>query len=785
MAAYVGFHFQTTLMRAWFSSIAAAIVMFALLHPFSVHASGPTNEEEALADLNTGRFPVAISGDGSWLFHVDGRNVLYRESTGTPKKRETVALPMPVQVVSPSRNGERVAIVGVDQCAGIVTFATNARPTTVVWLNNPNTGEKDAACGKSSGRDIVEGRYYGPFAVAISADGTLAAISGNPIRVVDIATRRTALEIPTGNAAVLHIRFTDSDRKVFVTQAMMGERWESAPTGSDMQFAVWDLKSRELFSFHHTGTHGNLISYDLLSHFSEATGELWAINTEGRYWEEQPHRRASIHPHAVNLKQCGAGSRKGPVLPSGESDGWLAFTADPRGRWLAYVTPAFNVKLKRYESHLWVRNSRSGKTIADWPVDAEIHSMVSTEDGNVLYGVTAEKPKPDEMSDTRAGQSRIGGGKLVKFDLLQRLTQLEPAVARDWPAMRCMFEDEEPDARNIVSDKGTRPKLYEVTIGAKTLARDLGAMPFPCYGDELDQFGQYQLAPGVAAWGQTSDGSLWADRGTTMDRLDPETGKIVQRLPTPRSEAICALPMFEQSKYVVWQGDTVTFRPLAGPLDNADRKVFVRKPGWYANQVQRIGGDRIGVRWVDKRFRGKNSEEKEVGAMAIVYDVTGKVISQTAGAARDGNANFPGDDDDGASVFGEPAPPLQQGMYRWELSYFDGVRAIRDDAASHSSHTVLWSGLRFNAKPASKAGLDVSDPDYAGNVLGLQGTIGVHIKADKVNVYDAATRHLRASISIPAARDAAWNPVNRILLVDSIDSQQNKGKLTAYRIPEN
>lgn len=775
-------------MRTWFSSIATAVFLFAALHVAPVQAAGATGEEDALAGLNTGRFALALSGDGSWLFHVDDHNVLHREATGTSKKRETVALPMPVQVVSSSRNGERVAVVGINQCVGIVTFATSARPAKIVWLRNPSiaVGEKDATCDKSSGTDISDGRHYEAFAAALSQDGALVALSGKPIRVVDTSTQRTLLEIPTGNAVPLHLRFADADRKLFVTQAVMGEQWESASTGSDMQFAIWDLKSRELFSFHHTGTPGNLLPYDFLSHFSEATGELWAINTNGSYWDKQSHRRASIRPYATNLKQCGTNVRQGPVISSGEEDTWLAFIADPMGRWLAYVLPTFNAKLKRYESHLWVRNSRSGNVIADWSVDAELHSLISSEDGSVLYGVTAGQPKPDEMAYTREGQSRIGGGKLVRFDLGNRLTQLEQVVSRDWPPTRCLIEGEDAEARNIVPDKEKQPKLYEVLIGAPKFERDFANMPYPCHGDAIDEFGHYQFAFGPA-WAQVNDGSLWVDHGATIDHLNPETGKTVQSLPTPRSESICALPMFEQRKYIAWQGDTVSIREFTALSDRTDRKVLVRKPGWYANRVERLGADRIGVRWVDRRFRSKNSGEKEIGALAIAYDFSGKEVSRAPGAAMDGNAFFLIEDGESSeSIFGAYPPlPMQKGIYRWELSYFNSVRAIRDDAASNSSRTVLWSGLRLNAKLSSKPGLGVFEPEYPGNVVGLSDTMGAHIKADKVDVYDGESRHLRASISIQGARDAAWNPVNRIFLIDSIDPQQNKGKLTAYRFLNN
>lgn len=166
---------------------------------------------------------------------------------------------------------------------------------------------------------------FGSYAVALSPNGRLLAIGSSPLKVIDLASGRVIYTVPA-QFTIRHLRYLDDGQKLLVVQAMLGQGDESPSTGSDMQFLIWDLKRRELFSFHHTGTTGDLLREDLVWTFSEETGELWAINTNGHSFTQDratgKQVEAKIEPYRVNMKLCGGPTAGRIELEGGPSSNW-------------------------------------------------------------------------------------------------------------------------------------------------------------------------------------------------------------------------------------------------------------------------------------------------------------------------------------------------------------------------------------------------------------------------------------------------------------------------------
>lgn len=720
----------------------------------SAHGAGPTGEEETLAELQAGRFPIALSADGKWLQRVDAKNILYRESVTDSKSVQSIALGnSQVLSISPSRTGRKIAFIRQDGCIGIASFTqdSTAQPRSsnpspsISWLGASVSGVR-TECGIAPFKAQDGGDFYRPAALALSNNGELIALGGNPVRVINITSGKTVYEIPTSDVAVLHLKFLDSDRKLLVVHALLGEQWESAATGSDMRFAIWDLQKKELFNFHSTGKYGNLFRDDFNWSFSEETGQLWAINTDGRIAEADAKNPEKIHftpiqPYTINLKQCAA--EKQPKIKISQSKGeWLDFAADPQGRWLAVVNPEFNSKLKRYESRLVILDSKTAKILAQWHLDAALLGLTFAQDGKAIYGIT--KSQHQDITNSPSNRSLIyQGGRLMKFDLSSNISALEAEPIQSWSTRICLVEDEVAHARDISINTAKRPKVFDIPLDARVQAN---------------------------RWRQMPDGTLWVDRWTTLESINPQDGSVLLRIPTPRSDSVSSIPIYDQRQFLNWQGDTISLRPFGETLSSGNRKLLVKKPGWSARMVEFLG-ESIGVRWIQSRFVDSFEEGADGSALAIVYDKSGNRLHQKSGRAISGNAYFEGEDE-GDDVFAEYRKKItQDANYQWERSYMGSIRARR--LSGGASQTIFWHGLK----------LGFTLPD--GQVTNLHDGLGAYFNEKGIKVYDAEKRQELASIKLENVAEVAWNNQQHVLLVEvypAPNSKKNIPLLHAYRI---
>lgn len=707
--------------------------------------------EVAFERISLTRYPLTISPDGNWLIRGDSNGLLYRHSASDLKVVEAIDIGGIPNALSASRSGKRVIFAHDNGCIGYAIFADGSpqakkgadNKASVRWLElwSSNDGNNNGPCPRS--RPVDRGYQLGPnvFPVAISIDGKRAAIAGNPISVIDLDSGQALLQVPSGQGWIQHLRFMDSDRKLYVAQAIQGGEYEYEGVQSDMQFAVWDFQKKELFSFRNRAMHAGTAS-DLYWSTSERSGELWRF-VPGRAWE------------TANLKACGIPDQERFAASKKDSYSWLDVVADPFGRWLAISSSALNDKLNRAESDLVVRDSRTGSVLLQRHLDSELRALTVSNDGTKLYGYAPKLQPLTEQTESGVAWGLAGGGQLQKFDLAAEVLAAQTSASIAWPKQICMIEDEEPGARNLLIGNSSPELVNEIEVDGTDLR----------------------------SWQQMRDGALWFDRGATVDRINAGDGKVLQALPTPRSESVGSIPLFERKQFLNWQGDTVTLRPFSPSPSPKQRTVLVKNPGWQAEDVVLLGSN-FGVRWVDSRFLD-DGEHEDGTALAIVYDMMGRELFRTSGMALNGRAFFPVEDGEGASNVFEAyiAAENKIGNFTWESSYMNSVRARRSDAEG-KSHTMLWYGLRVGdlSDPRDnkkyKAALN-SGTTIGHTVVGLYGDLGAELTSLGVNVFDAMAKRLVASLPVGLVHKVAWNPIDKLLLIERFTDDRRK--LMVYR----
>lgn len=762
-------------------------------------SAGETSEQAYLRELTQNRSPLQLSRDGQWFVYVDPQGVLHRRSaTSNSDVSQKIAVPGYVHVLSASRTAAKVALLTQGGCIAVVTFGGKTDVPGLQWVPVTllsNAKEVHSCADPKAWVEPMEGPGVRvQRALAISPDGLRLAVQvGAVIRVIDLAKARVVSEFPSAvvqwfSEALLHLRFIDNGRKLLAVNAVLGEQSESPAAGSDMQFAVWDLERGELFNLHRTATKGTLYSQDLLWDYSEATGMLWAINTDGNPFLQPnvDNKLSPVRPYAVSLKQCGASTSRRLTLQNTEWR-WLEFAADPQGRWVAVVEPVSAAGAIR--SRLLVRDSRTGRLLAEWPFLAGLRSLTPSADGMSLHGVIVEQPTKEQLMKGQQGSER--GGTWRRFDLPDAVNKMARDELQVWPAERCLIEGEEPSARDIEVRSNASARIFSLALTKISDERYMATKENICGNEEMQP--DYQKR---RLWGLSAGGAIWVDRWSYLEQIDPLSGRVDRRIPTPRSSTVCSAALFAEQQFLSWQGDTVTLRPFADHLAPGERRGVVVKPGWRAESVFWLGDGHFGVRWVDARYAGNASAKAGEGsALAIRYRLEGggqtQVVSTVRGSVHEGRSNFPNPEMQGGMVFpfsfdnegwDDARRLATDAPYSWEVSHFSSVRARLRSNVDKVMPTVLWDGLR--AGPARSTTSPV-----VMQVLGLSGTMGAAILTDSdfrpttVAVYDAANRSRAGVVRQPElanVADVAWVERARLLLIQ-VGTEYDL-KLTGFRI---
>ena len=744
-------------------ALIALILSISFLSSYSF-AAGPTDEEEAIERLDRGHLPMAISQNGEWLLYINKGNVLVRENL-RDKKRQILKLKTVVLSLATSQTGKKVVIADTYGCIGIIDFPemeTEGKTTKTEWINR--TLEKEKKCPATEIYPIDQGRDWDdPYArssqvIVISSDGKKMAFFDNEahydpkayynIEIIDIASKKITQKIHQLNT-VRHLRFIDENRKLLIANAILGEQYESASLKSDMQFIVWDLQNKEVFNFYHTDTKGNLGVYDFLFDYHEKTGILWAINANGRNWKydekgQQTEEWEKIRPYQVNLKE--PNPKKNFYLaftPSGFQS-WRGFVADPKGHWVAYSELRNDERSSDLKPILRVYDSQTGKPLAEWALDRPLFNLVATPDGKSILGRPGNIDAIQHVYDTDKKTTYPGTEDVQRFDLPEKALKRASSITLPWPDERLLIEDEEPEARNISQSKQRLVRKLEIELVLQPLASEIEANASKkegvnfrncfdeyrnAYNLEEDAFLWNQIFPKYEkAWFPTEEG-VWVDRLSSLERISLKTGKVLETVPTPRSEKACTLPLYDKKLFLSWQGDTVSLRPFAQQLSNDQRTVLAYQPGWKAEIVVWLGVDRFGVRW---------KKNLDTSILATVHDLSGKQLAEIKGKKQMNSEHYSFEEEDGEmdmpyAVFRSYLQAEgKRETYHWEQSYLGSIRSQERDAAG-GTKTILWAGLRVG-EPEIKRPIN--------KVINLGYGLGASISPSGIQIFDAKSKQV-------------------------------------------
>lgn len=788
------------------------VVLVPALTSSTVHCSTASSSAVSVSHFMQRRHPLKLSDDGRSIVYVDPQGVLTKNNTNPQdqstqrfripqpvapapaKLRNVNRYPRVITALSLSRAATTIAIRINDGCVGIVTFPEGAGIPDTQWIalsgnaltNAKNCFEPDSAFGN-----------YPTYAetVSISPNGRQIALeNAGKILIIDIATRKILRELPAGGT-LLSLQFVDEGRKLLVASAVLEEPWRpsSGLLSPDMVFAVWNLANGELFNFHRRGV-SDLLSYDVVSSYNESTGLLWSNNTGGEYWENQNQatirskvpKLKPIRPYAISLKQCGAPISQTIRIPVPEaSHAWIELASDPGGRWIAVVEKDIaldkNDLRGSYRSRLVILNSRNGQKLAEWLQVGTLRSIVAARDGMAVFGLLVE-PDP---ANSHINSPITLGGTWIRFDLPASLAKIPREPPAAWSPGPCSIEDEQPEARKIHASSLRPHPVFSIALTEMHAARaraSMGSEDETCVGES--GFESYRNTRQM--WGQSEGGAIYVDRWSHLEKIDPLNGKLLARVPTPRSRDVCSLALYREQKFLSWQGDTVTLRPFSEKPRLEDREIVVSKRGWRVLDLYWLGGNQFGVTWLAarKQLNATGDSYKGHKVSNEVYSLQDKALAKVIRTWR-GTADY----DYQGSFWRHPfdrdqwdaaRQPVAHGPFVWELGHFGSVRARVREPESKALRTILWDGLRRHVTGTPKA-------PTVSSVFGLGGSLGAAItyqtpgEPNAVTIYDAATRTRIASIEQPAnVVDAAWVEQSRVLL---IVRTQEGGKLpTSHRL---
>ncbi len=705
-----------------------AVIFAGWCTSFPVWAAGLTGEEESLFGHRSGRMPAVLSGNGEWLVYLDGDSILHRRNVGTGADQQLMLFRTP-KLIGSSLNGEKVAVRN-DNCISLVDFSNTS----------PSIRHLKSSCETISDPDLnyVPGDgFYSSLGLAISADSKLIAFddvaSSDQRRIVllDSSSGQVVSQIPViGNT--VHLQFLDQDSKLLVVQGILGEKWEAAAEPSSMQFAVWDLKTRNLHSFFESPL-TTITGETLLWHFSEATGDLYAVGQT-----PDPFNRDINTPVPIlkfNLKRCGSSTSSLKVTGQYFTD----FTADPLGRWIATIE----------DRKLIVRKSSNGDVLLEKNLENLTRSFIPSLDGKTLLGVEA-----GALDTQRQGimgeQVYSGGGKIIEISLAQYLDNIPVKDITPWSAEVCRIEDEAVGARQL--SVGVVPvKLYEINLGEIDLAK---VMP-----NQANCFSQLNYENGAIfnKWGLSDEGRLWIDGYDHLQEFELLTQKSVSRLPISRSPGQCNLAIFSKRVFLNWQnnGDKVGVEPFD---KSSVEKIFVQRKGQTLSNITQRGTG-VGVAWA-------NYEVDPNMKHPVIYDLQ---TAEEIAILPDAYVEFSVPD----YVYVSPIVDLKAGFYQWSVSYGGSVRAQMRSTGDQKVSTRLWDGLNYPQEFDTRLNQSLLQDRQ---VIDLGSGWAVLRQQSGVTLYNATTNKRYAEIPLQNPLNIAWSTKDHVLLIETQSYSEEDGK---------
>lgn len=706
----------------------------------SAQAAGPTGEAEAFAEYAHAHRPVWVSANGAWRVSLTPQGELLREAGTGGAAAQRLKLGAGVRALASHGPGLQVWALGENGCLVLADFSGPAPK---------RRNDHGLACTDLGGGLHDDGPAYFPGALAVSADGRLLAHGGGAgelnVQVLDLRSKKTLRVLALAEPAQA-LRFEDEGQRLAVLTLQRGEQWEDIAGPSNLQWSRWDLASGALWN-----------EAQRPGAFRHAADYLHAASAWQQFW---------LHPEkgvqALDLQTCPVQIQHWP-LP--ELAGIQSLAADPQGRWLALLEPR-GANAKRPQRVIWL-DAPSGRILHISALAPGLEAVALQAHGGGLL-LRRAQALPREGTEYNHSPWRLQPWQHMA---LPPAVAALPARAALAPAALCREPQEAALARQPERIKAAAKPLWSLAIDPRSSWAEARSghcngsdWPNPNHGDRR-----------ARRWGLSPQGQLFLDQGDELHQLDPGSGKLLARWPTPRPTGVCSTPSFARAQFLNWQGDTLSLRPFAAQWDPKGRQILEQRPGWQVYTAVWLG-DQVLARWV----KGKLAEQRLYRA-----DASGRwtKMAQRSGTAQEGLPWFEGDDGNTSAIGWHELMPdataianverEERGVRagpRWSAGRYGSVRAEQD------GHLLLWDGVSGHPID-SQAGLEW--------VLDLGGGRAVAISGNQISVY-----RLREPEQAPqvwrikrAPNDELWSDAlaleaAQLLLVEVIG-----GRLMAVRLP--
>ncbi|MFL6629602.1 MAG: hypothetical protein ACJ8G1_24415, partial [Vitreoscilla sp.] len=589
-------------------------------------AVGDTSEDYARDEAAALQGPLALSADGQWRLHVDAHDVLHRVNLADPSRAQTLTLPVPVRVIAASRSGQKVALLIDHGCVGRADFGNapgaiariDWRPDTLPGVAaRPWGPQLPEACRQRarqvSGRDVV----------AISSDGRQVATA---TEVVDVDTPRVIATLPRGRDEALLLRFVDGDRKLLVVTAFLGQSTGSDSDPSRLAVATWDLSAQTLLamSLHDLPDGADVPS--LLPAYAARSGEL--LTSAPGHWRTDGKPRLPIALETWHLAACGATPDARPPIGV-----WTSVAVDPSGRWIAGTRAILpdqggdDDEIRAgFKTELIVQDVATGRRLARQAWKHELRGLISNGDGSALLALVAPAGFRWAAQSNDPPDPSAHAGEVVEFRLPPQATRAPAVSPASWSKETCPADRALQDARVVaIAETAFAPRW---TLPMHRFSAKLGPSPvppqmpagslYPCRGSCSDIFTR-------------TDSALWVDDGTTITQINPDDGRRLRTLPTPRSDKVSSVVLAASGGFFNAQGDTLSWRPFDAP-GTAMRQVVDRRPGQEVILLQRQGNTVLAA-WARKQPPNASAAEanRPRPTTYAVYGAQARLIRETQG----------------------------------------------------------------------------------------------------------------------------------------------------------
>ncbi len=362
--------------------------------------------------------------------------------------------------------------------------------------------------------------------------------------------------------------------------------------------------------------------------------------------------------------------------------------------------------------------------------------------------------------------SATASGQVLSFPIGVKRLATPPVPNSGWSPAACRVEDETASARSVRPNARVLKPLWTVPLQAVAELRQR----MPPGPDTQGQTCSEESANGASF---VTQGQLWIDRLTDIAMLDPSSGRPLRKLPTPRSNKVCSVPVPEAGGFVNRQGDTLSWRPFEPVSGSVARQVVDSRPGWRVSEVMAMPRGFAAVWFAKPGAVVPAPVDGQARDMAITtyHATTRKRIDETFADA--GSFAMGGDGGPSHEQLFLPACRDLVGArtsgFDWRVSHFGSFRA--QACKPDGTQTVFWSHLDIAPKPALPD--DVARGFSLRRVWPTDGPIALAQNGGRVHVFDLTERQEVGRIQLPPEAQIQVAHVMRsagLVVIESIDA---------------